>query len=257
MYRKKNLTVIIPYYKKINFFKKTILSLENQTYKSFKVLIIYDDNDKDDLKKIKKIIKNKKKYQIIVNKKNIGAGESRNKAIRLIKTDYIAFLDADDLWHKDKVRYQIDFMEKKKIMISFTSYNIIGLNGKISNDIIAKNKLSYDDVLKSCDIALSTVMINSKIKRFIKFGETKTKEDYICWLSILRKNINAFGIKKCLSSWRKSNNSLSSDKIQKIIDAFRVYYVYERYNLLFSIYFTLRLSLNYLLKHYLKTEMRV
>jgi len=257
MYRKKNLTVIIPYYKKINFFKKTILSLENQTYKNFKVLIIYDDNNKDDLKKIKKIIKNKKKYQIIVNKKNIGAGESRNKAIRLIKTDYIAFLDADDLWHKDKVRYQIDFMEKKKIMISFTSYNIIGLNGKISNDIIAKNKLSYDDVLKSCDIALSTVMINSKIKRFIKFGETKTKEDYICWLSILRKNINAFGIKKCLSSWRKSNNSLSSDKIQKIIDAFRVYYVYERYNLLFSIYFTLRLSLNYLLKHYLKTEMRV
>ena len=257
MYRKKNLTVIIPYYKKINFFKKTILSLENQTYKSFKVLIIYDDNNKDDLKKIKKIIKNKKKYQIIVNKKNIGAGESRNKAIRLIKTDYIAFLDADDLWHKDKVRYQIDFMEKKKIMISFTSYNIIGLNGKISNDIIAKNKLSYDDVLKSCDIALSTVMINSKIKRFIKFGETKTKEDYICWLSILRKNINAFGIKKCLSSWRKSNNSLSSDKIQKIIDAFRVYYVYERYNLLCSIYFTLRLSLNYLLKHYLKTEMRV
>ena len=114
MYRKKNLTVIIPYYKKINFFKKTILSLENQTYKSFKVLIIYDDNNKDDLKKIKKIIKNKKKYQIIVNKKNIGAGESRNKAIRLIKTDYIAFLDADDLWHKDKVRYQIDFMEKKK-----------------------------------------------------------------------------------------------------------------------------------------------
>jgi teichuronic acid biosynthesis glycosyltransferase TuaG len=257
MNNKINLTVIIPYYNKINFFKKTVLSLENQTYKKFKVLIIYDDKYKNDLEKIRKIIKNKKNYKIIVNKKNIGAGKSRNKAINFVTTEYIAFLDSDDLWHKDKARYQIKFMQKKKIMFSFTSYNIISSKDKIINKMIAKNKLSYNDILKSCDIALSTVMIHSKIKKFVKFGELKTKEDYICWLGIIKKNINAFGIKKCLSSWRKSSNSLSSSQIQKLIDAFRVYYVYEKFNLIYSIYFTLRLSLNYLLKHYLKTEKRV
>ena len=117
MSEKTDLTVIIPFYKKINFFfKQTYLSLENQKYKkTFKVLIIYDDNDKCDLNEIKKIIKNKKKYQLIVNNKNIGAGNSRNKALKLVKTKYVAFLDADDTWHKDKIFYQINFMKRKKL----------------------------------------------------------------------------------------------------------------------------------------------
>ena len=47
-------SVIIPYYKKIKYFKKTLISVLNQTYKNFEVIIIYDDKDKKDLLLIKK-----------------------------------------------------------------------------------------------------------------------------------------------------------------------------------------------------------
>ena len=92
---KKNLTVIMPFYKKIEYFKKAYSSVVNQTYKNFNVILIYDDELKEDLKKIKRIIK-LKNFKYIVNKKNIGAGPSRNKAIDIVKTKYIAFLDCDD-----------------------------------------------------------------------------------------------------------------------------------------------------------------
>ena len=77
----KLVSVILPYYKKINFIKQTINSILNQNYKNLEIILVYDDEDKKDLKKIKKIIKNKKKIKLYINKKNIGAGHSRNKGI--------------------------------------------------------------------------------------------------------------------------------------------------------------------------------
>ena len=62
MSKKSEVTVIMPFYKKIEFFKKTYLSLINQTYKNFKVIIVYDDEKKDELIKLKKIIGGKKKF---------------------------------------------------------------------------------------------------------------------------------------------------------------------------------------------------
>ena len=78
----KLVSIILPYYKKINFVKKTISSILNQDYKNLEIILIYDDEDKKDLKENKKIIKNKKKI-IYINKKNIGAGYSENKGILL------------------------------------------------------------------------------------------------------------------------------------------------------------------------------
>ena len=79
MSKKIDVTVIMPYFKKIKYFKKTYLSLTKQTYKNYRVLIIYDDKNLHELIKIKKIVKNEK-FKILINKKNLGAGLSRNKA---------------------------------------------------------------------------------------------------------------------------------------------------------------------------------
>ena len=53
---------------------------------------------------------------------------SRNKAIKLSKGKYLAFIDADDLWHPENLRLQLNFMIKNKLSISHTSYNIIDKN---------------------------------------------------------------------------------------------------------------------------------
>ena len=93
-------SVIIPYHKKKFYFEKTINSILNQKYKNFEIILIYDDNNLEELDFLKKIKKNFKNIKLIINKKNIGAGLSRNKGILLSRGTYIAFCDADDIWKK-------------------------------------------------------------------------------------------------------------------------------------------------------------
>ena len=114
---KPQVSIIISYFKKKKFFKKTINSIINQTYKSFEVIVIYDDTDKSELSFVKKTLNKLPRYKIIINKKNIGAGLSRNKGIHFAKGKFISFCDADDLWHKNKLKVQISFMLKKKIKL--------------------------------------------------------------------------------------------------------------------------------------------
>ena len=114
--KKKLVSIIIPYFKKKKYFLKTISSIKSQTYKKFEIIVIYDDIDKSDLNFIQKLSVTKK-FKLIINKKNLGAGLSRNIGIKKSKGFYLAFLDSDDLWTRNKLEYQIKFMEKKKNFI--------------------------------------------------------------------------------------------------------------------------------------------
>ena len=240
-------SVIIPYYKKKDYIKSTIKSVLNQTFKSFEIIIVYDDEDRNDLVYLKKIQSLDKRIKIILNSKNIGAGLSRNKAIRLAKGKYIAFLDSDDLWNKKKINTQLDFMKKNQCNISHTSYSIIDKRGNISGTRKAKN-LTYNDLLSSCDIGLSTVMIKKKILDKYSFVNLKTKEDYVLWLKLAQKRHQFFGINKKLTYWRNLDDSLSSSTIQKLFDGYKVYRKYLNQSIIQSFISLLVLSKNYLIK---------
>jgi teichuronic acid biosynthesis glycosyltransferase TuaG len=242
-------SIVIAYFKKKLFFEETINSILKQTYTDFEVIVIYDDVDKHELNFIKKILKRLPRYKIIINKKNIGAGLSRNKGIYFAKGQYIAFCDADDLWHKKKLELQITFMKHKKINFSHTSYKIINNFGKNLGYFKIANKLNYQDLLKSCDIATSSVVINKNIlKKNIFFSNFTTKEDYALWLKIVKREGELYGINKKLLFWRSVKNSLSDSFFQKLFDAFRIYRFSEKYSIITSIYFVIRLSLFALIK---------
>ena len=151
-------SIIMPYYQKRKYVKLAINSVIYQTYKNLELIIVYDDENKEDLYFLEKIIKKDKRIKILVNKKNLGAGRSRNKGIKQSKGALIAFLDSDDLWLRNKIDKQVFFMKKNEIEISHTSYYIIDSNNKIIGDRKA-NDMNYKLLLSSCDIGLSTVML--------------------------------------------------------------------------------------------------
>lgn len=243
------ISVIIPYYKKKEYIISSINSVLNQTYKNLEIIIIYDDLNKEDLNLLKKIKKKDKRIKIYINKKNLGAGRSRNKGIKLSKGIFVAFLDSDDLWKKNKLKKQIFFMKKNGINASHTSYTIINSNNKIIGSRNAKD-MSYKQLLKSCDIGLSTVVLKKEIiTNKIKFANIKTKEDYVLWLKITSNNNKIFALKNNLTKWRKLEDSLSSLKLQKIYDGYLVYRRYMNFNLLKSFGFLMLLSFNYFLKN--------
>tara|TARA_Y100000741_G_scaffold86210_1_gene63645 strand:- start:267 stop:1016 length:750 start_codon:yes stop_codon:yes gene_type:complete len=242
-------SIIMPFYDNYNFLNRAIKSILNQTYKNYEIIII-NDNPKNNQNKIKNLKKkfNCKNMKIIKNKKNYGAGTSRNKGIEISKGKYIAFLDSDDTWKKNKLSTQIKVMEKYKYDATHTSYNIIDMNQNYISSRKAKN-LNYKDLLKSCDIGLSTVILKKEILKIKNpFPKLKTKEDYVLWLKISKKGIIFNGINKYLVNWTNTPNSLSKSIYQKIKDSIRVYYYYEKFNFITSIIKTFILSLNYLKK---------
>ena len=109
----KFISVIIPYYQKKKFLDKAINSVLHQSYKRFEIIIVYDDPDKNYLKFLISKYKKNKNIKFIINKKNIGAGLSRNIGIKKSRGYYIAFIDSDDIWEKNKLKAQVSFMEKK------------------------------------------------------------------------------------------------------------------------------------------------
>ena len=244
------ISIIIPYYKKKNYFLECFNSAYSQSYKKKEIIIVYDDDDLSDLDFIKKIIRKKKNVYLYINKKIHGAGPARNLAIKKSKGEFLAFIDSDDIWQKNKLKKQIKFMNERKINASFTSYSIINETGKIIGFRTAKKNLTFKDLVFSCDIGLSTVVLrkNKKNKNIIKFPVLKTKEDYILWLKLSKNKTIFFKINKNLAKWRKLENSLSANLIQKMTDGFRVYYSYLNFNLIKSILYLFLLSINYLKK---------
>jgi teichuronic acid biosynthesis glycosyltransferase TuaG len=244
-------TIIIPYRTNIKYLFFALKSVFKQSYKNLKLLIIYDNINKKDLKKIKFFLKKKKYFdkfniKIIENKKNFGAGESRNIGIRQSNSKYIAFLDSDDVWSKNKLKIQIDYMEKNKILFSHTSYNIINASNKVVSSRIAKKKIFFQDLITSCDVGLSTVILKSSLlnKNKLFFPKIKTKEDYVLWLKIIKKIKIIEGINIKLTNYRKTKGSLSSNILLSLINGYKVYKDYMNYGVIKSLFYLLVLSLN-------------
>jgi|TARA_B100001093_G_scaffold358232_1_gene342820 teichuronic acid biosynthesis glycosyltransferase TuaG len=248
-------TIIIPYKNNLDYLFTALKSIFKQSYKNFKILIIYDDEDKSDLSKIKKffnstIIKREISFKIIVNKNSLGAGYARNVGIKKSKTKYIAFLDSDDIWAKNKLKIQVNFMEKNNILFSHTSYYVINKNDKIISSRFARKKIIFQDLVKSCDIGLSTVILNSSllVKNKLLFPRIKTKEDYVLWLQIVKKIKTIKGLDIKLTYYRKTKNSLSSNKLLSLINGYKVYRNYMNYGVIKSLFYLFILSINSLKK---------
>ena len=236
------ISIIMPYYRKIDTVNRSIKSVVNQTYKKFELIIVYDDNDLEEYYKIKNFVKNNKKIKLIKNKKNIGAGKSRNIGIKNCNGNIITFIDSDDTWHPQKLRKQLNFLDKNNYNFIFCGYNKI--LKKKSIKVTTKSKyLDYKDLLKSCEIGLSTVMIRKKIINNELFTNLKTQEDLAAWLKITKKH-KAFFLDEILVNWYQTKNSLSSNFFQKICDAFKVFYFHQKLSLFRSFYYLIILSTN-------------
>jgi teichuronic acid biosynthesis glycosyltransferase TuaG len=242
-------SIIIPYFKKKEFIFKCIESILKQSYQNFEIIVVNDECSNESKLILKEIANQDLRIKVINNKKNLGAGLSRNIGVKKSIGDFLAFIDADDEWNKNKLKFQVYFMKKNKLLFTHTSYFIINNKSKLIGKFQVKNFINYKNLLNSCDIGLSTVMVDSKIKKEINFSNLKTKEDYVLWLK-LSKKYTLYGIKKFYTKWRNLNSSISSSVCRRVIDAFIVYYFYERFSLIKSIFLVLNLSLFSIKKKY-------
>ncbi|MBU1487771.1 glycosyltransferase [bacterium] len=154
-------TVIIPTYNRASFLTSAVESVLSQDYPDFEVLVI-DDGSTDRTREAIKPYLSKINYLYQEHK---GVSAARNHGIRLARGEYIAFLDSDDLWKKEKLSIQTRFMEERGIEVSQTE-EIWIRNGRRVNPGKRHKKYSgwiFDKVLKLCLISPSSMMVKRKV----------------------------------------------------------------------------------------------
>ena len=129
--KKIKIDIILPNFNSSDYIKETIKSIVNQTSKNWRLIIVDDCSDKKTKAILRKFSKNKK-IKIFWLKKNKGAGYCRNYAIKKSKSLYLAFIDSDDLWKKDKLETQLRFMEDNNYLFTYTNYETFGKRTKFA-----------------------------------------------------------------------------------------------------------------------------
>lgn len=235
-------SIIMPIYNCEKYVAKAIKSVQLQTYTNWELIIINDNSTDNGIDKIKEQIKSIKDKVILINlEENRGAANARNIAIDKACGRYIAYLDADDLWEKEKLCKQIKFMQKNNVAFSYTSYTRITEKGTLVKTVTVPAKTNYKNLLKNTIMLTSTIIIDTKMisKEKIKMPNLKITEDTQTWLNILKSGVVAYGLSENLAQYRQRKNSTSSNKIKSIKGMWKVYRKYQKMSIGKSLYYTM------------------
>lgn len=243
-------SVIMPAYNCEKYIGMAIESVLAQSV-SFELIIIEDRSLDGTLKVIKKYTDDNR-IILIENEKNMGVALSRNRGVENASGKYVAFLDSDDYWTKDKLSKQVALMEEKKAVLSSTGRQLIDDNGELINRYIGiPEKITYKDLLRGNVINTSGVMILTEVIKRFPMTQEKLHEDYIVWLKVLKETDCAYGIDEPLLNYRLMKGSKSGNKLKSARMTFGVYR-YMGYNVIQSCYYFICYAINGILKYKIK-----
>ncbi len=230
-------SIITPSYNSSEFIMDCIDSVISQTFQNWEMIIVDDFSNDNSRNIISNFSEKDKRIKSIFLEENIGAAASRNVAIRQAKGKYIAFLDSDDIWKKDKLEKQITFMNEKDIAFSFTSYQPISEDGKIKYSVItATKKMSYHSYLKNTIIGCLTVIIDKEKTGDFQMPNINSSHDMALWLLIMKRGFFAYGLGKNLAYYRIVSTSNTSKKWKAAKEVWGVYRKVENLNIIYSTY---------------------
>ena len=208
-------SIIMPSYNTAKYIKETIKSVINQTYTNWELLIV-DDCSTDNTDEIIREFKDDR-IKYFKNEKNSGAAISRNKALREAKGKWIAFLDSDDLWEKEKLEKQINFMKDNTYYFSYTQYQEIDENSKSLNKLVTGPKrITKTGMYNYCWLGCLTVMYNAEKIGLIQIENLPKNNDYAIWLKAIKK-ANCYLLKENLAKYRIRSGSISNHGVMKLI----------------------------------------
>ena len=246
--------IILPNYNSHEYLELTIKSIIEQSHKDWK-LIIVDDCSNEKTKSILNRYSQHKNIQISFMDKNKGAAFCRNFALSLSKSEYVAFLDSDDIWTKDKLSEQLGFMKKNNYYFSYTNYKTfkdnlsLDMDASNKNSVQPKKKYDFNSFIKDTSIATSTMMIKGELARKYKFTETKICEDYFYKCCILKEIGFAYCLDKNSTLYRIRKDSLQSNKFKNLYWIWKINKEFNKLSFFENLRSVISISFNSLKKY--------
>ena len=238
---KELVSIITPMYNSGNYIKETIESVLSQTYQNWEMIVI-DDGSKDNGPDIvRSYVLNDSRISLF-SQANAGSAAARNNGIRRARGQYIALLDADDLWSPNFLESQIALMNEKQALVVHSSYRRINEKSmEILSPYQARPIVTYKDMQMTNHIACLTGLYDcSKYGKIYLREELKSiRDDYAYWIDAVKLAGVAYGNPKVLASYRVMSTSTTGKKKKLIKAQFNFYYKYQKLGLLRSLYYTL------------------
>ena len=241
--------IILPNYNGAKTLKETINSVIYQSFQDFNLYVIDDFSNDESIN----IIENYSdpRVNLIKLKKNKGVYFCRNLGMRKSSSKYLAFIDSDDYWQKDKLKKQINFMQKFDHKFTYTDYMPFQEknNTKIfKRKINVKSKFNRSEFINNTSIAMSSVVIERSLIKNLKFKKLKICEDYLFKCEILKKH-EAYKCEDSMMFYRISNNSLQSNKFRNFYWVWLINKKYNNLNIFRNIKSLLSISFNSIKKY--------
>ncbi|MBQ8029479.1 MAG: glycosyltransferase [Clostridia bacterium] len=220
-------SVIVPVHNGERYIEESIRSVLSQTYENLELIVIDDGSEDSTAEIVEKLSLNDSRLRFEKNPEKSGVAKTRNRGIELSRGEFVAFLDADDIWSPEKLEKQLQIVEKEGADLVYTSYEIVNSEGQASRDpYLVPETVDFKGILKENVIGCSTVLLRSDIAKKYKFVENFYHEDYCLWLDILRDGYKAVGCRETLVKWRFITNSRSFNKKNSAIYRWKIYREY-------------------------------
>ena len=230
-------SVITPCYNAEIFIDDCIQSVLSQTYQNWELLVIDDCSTDSTMRKILDYSKKDKRIKCFKTIKTSGGpAHPRNIGLSNASGAFVAFLDADDMWLPNKLEEQVKFIIDHDLQFIYSNYEKISAEGKRSGRILRMSSVvTYDHLLKTCEIPCLTTLIRSSLVTNNLFKEVG-KEDYLLWLQILKKGVTAFNTNKVHALYRQQTKSRSSEKIKMLYEQWVILRDFQKLSLIKALY---------------------
>ncbi len=215
-------SVVMPAYNCAGTIQQAIDSVKRQNVDL--EIIVINDCSKDGLDEVMKAYEKDPVIFYVKNETNIGAAASRNRGVAMARAPFVAFLDSDDWWEKDKLKKQLKQIQKTGCVLCGTARELTAPNGKLTGRIIpVKEKITYQSLLRHNSINCSSVLARTEVLREFPMEYEQAHEDYVTWLKILRKYRTACAVNEPLLKYRLTSTGKSGTKLASAKKTYQVY----------------------------------
>ena len=211
-------SIIMPSYNCGQFVEETIRSVQAQTYENWEIIFTDDCSTDDTIRLVSEMREKDNRIHLYQNKCNLGAAVSRNNALREARGRWIAFLDSDDLWKPTKLEKQMRFMEENNYKFSYTCYQEMDADGKLTGvEVSGPKHVTKAGMFAFCWPGCLTVMYDATAVGLIQIEDIKKNNDYAMWLKVCKK-ADCYLLPENLAKYRRGRSgSVSSHSVSTMI----------------------------------------
>lgn len=203
-------SVITAAYNAEAFIGETVAAVQAQSLGDWEMLVADDASTDRTAAIVEAAAAGDPRIRLIRLQRNGGVARARNAALAAARGRFVAFLDSDDLWLPQKLERQVAFMRKQDAAVSYTSFRRVDETGsRLGRPVPVPARLTYRQLLKNTAIATLTGMVDTAKTGPLRMTEAR-RDDYILWLSLLKRGFVAHGLQEDLARYRVVRGSLSS-----------------------------------------------